>query len=228
MAARNGDITPARQVDLDIKRDIQKLLENPENKLKDSYIPGTCCGSVWLETEWGPLTHHYDVQNLKERLRTLYGNKMTKGGWLQYWSKFKEIVSALEQIEMKDEDGNEIRCPLPPLEEIDIPEESADNSLAERQRYKRECKRYVKAMGEATEMRDREYLNDGSPVLNHRPTNTELKTILMRALDKCTVPRSIHQYYDTLLETKNKNVPFEEIFEELYHLALTANRATGA
>jgi hypothetical protein len=49
----------------------------------------------------------------------------------------------------------------------------------------------------------------------------------MHALDKCTVP-SIHQYYNTQLETKNKNVPFEEIFEELRHLALTANRATGA
>ena len=47
----------------------------------------------------------------------LDGNKMTKGGWLQCWSKFKEIVSALEQIEMKDEDGNEIRGPLPSLEE---------------------------------------------------------------------------------------------------------------
>ena len=75
-----------------------------------------------------------------------------------------------------------------------------------------------------TEDRDREYPN-GGPVQNHRPTDEELKTILMHALDKCTVP-SIHQYYNTLLETKNKNVPFEEIFEELRHLALTANRAT--
>ena len=62
---------------------------------------------------------------------------MTKGGWLQYWSKFKEIVSALEQIEMKDEDGNEIRGLLPPLEEIAIPDEPLDNSPEERQRYKR-------------------------------------------------------------------------------------------
>ena len=53
---------------------------------------------------------------------------MTKGGWLQYWSKFKEIVSTLEQIEMKDEDGIEIRGPLPPLEEIAIPDEPLDNS----------------------------------------------------------------------------------------------------
>ena len=82
-------------------------------------------------------------------------------------------------------------------------------------------------MREATEERDREYPN-GGPVLNHRPTDEELmKTILMHALDKCTVP-SIHQYYNTLLETKNKNVSFEEIFEEIHHLALTANRATGA
>ena len=82
-------------------------------------------------------------------------------------------------------------------------------------------------MREATEERDREYPN-GGPVLNHRPTDEELmKKILMHALDKCIVP-SIHQYYNTLLETKNKNVSFEEIFEELHHLALTANHATGA
>ena len=82
-------------------------------------------------------------------------------------------------------------------------------------------------MREATEERDREYPN-GGPVLNHRPTDEELmKKILMHALDKCIVP-SIHQYYNTLLETKNKNVSFEEIFEELHHLELTANRATGA
>ena len=66
---------------------------------------------------------------------------MTKGGWLQYWSKFKEIVSALEQFEVKDEYGNEVRGPLPPLKKIDIPEEPADNSLVERQRYRRECRR---------------------------------------------------------------------------------------
>jgi len=213
-----------QHVDLDIKRDLQELLERPDNKMKDSYDRWNL---LWdrLETEWGPSTH-YDVQNLKERLRTLDGNKMTKGGWLQYWSKFKEIVSALEQIEMKDEYGNEVRGPLPPLEEIDIPEEPADNSLAERQRYSRECKRYVRAMRQSTDERNREYPN-GGPVLNHRPTDEELKTILMHALDKCMVP-SIHQYYNTLLETKNKNVPFEEIFEELRHLALTANRAIGA
>ena len=96
-------------------------------------------------------------------------------------------------MEVNDEYGNEVRGPLPPLEEIDIPEEPADNSLAERQRYRRECR----AMRDATEERNREYPN-GGPVLNHRPTDEELKTILMHALDKCTVP-SIHQYYNTLL-----------------------------
>ena len=113
---------------------------------------------------------------------------------------------------MKDEYGNEVRGPLPPLKEIDIPEEPADNLLAEMQRYRRECRRYVRAMRDSIEERNREYPN-GGPALNHRPTDEELKTILMHALDKCTVP-SIHQYYTTLLETKNKNVPFEEIFEE--------------
>jgi hypothetical protein len=214
-----------QQVDLDIKRDLQELLERPDNKLNDSYDRWNL---LWerLESEWEPSTH-YDAQNMKERLRTLDRNKkMAKGGWLQYWSKFKEIFSALEQIEMKDEYGNDVRGPLPPLEEIDIPEEPADNSLLERQRYKIECRRYVRAMREATDECNREYPN-GGPVLNHRPTDEELKTILMHALDKCTVP-SIHQYYNTLLETKNKNVPFEEIFEELRHLALTANRAIGA
>jgi hypothetical protein len=103
---------------------------------------------------------------------------MTKGRWLQYWSKFKEIVSALEQIEVKDECGNEVRGPLPTLEEIDIPEEPADNSLAERKRYRRECRRYVRATREATEEHNREYPN-GGPVLNHRPTDEELKTILI-------------------------------------------------
>ena len=81
-------------------------------------------------------------------------------------------------------------------------------------------------MRAATEECDRDYPNGGQ-VLNHRPTNEELKTILMHALNKCAVP-SIHQYYNTLLETKNKNVPFEDIFEELRYLALIANRAIGA
>ena len=154
---------------------------------------------------------------------------MIEGGWLQYWSKFKEIISALEQIEMKDEYGNEIRGPLPPLTEIDIPEEPVDNSLAEGQRYKRECRRYVRAMREATEVRDCGYPK-GGPVLKHTHAccDKELKTILMYALDKCTVQSIYQYYYNTLLETKNKNVPFEEIFEELCHLALTANRAIGA
>ena len=46
-------------------------------------------------------------------------------------------------------------------------------------------------MRKATEKRDREYPN-GGPVLNHWPADEEFKTILMHALDKCTVP-SIHQ-----------------------------------
>ena len=151
-------------------------------------IAGICCGSVWSETEWGPSTH-YDVQNLKEKLRTLDGNKMTKGGWLQYWSKFKEIVSALEQIKMKDEDENEIRGPLPPLEEIAIPDEPIDDSPEERQRYRRECVQYVRAMREATEDRDREYPN-GGPVQNHRPTD-ELYSCMRWTSAQCQASISI-------------------------------------
>jgi protein-arginine kinase activator protein McsA len=81
-------------------------------------------------------------------------------------------------------------------------------------------------MREAEEDRDREFPN-GGPVLNHRPTDEELKTILMNTLEKCTIT-SIHQYYNSLLETRNKNVPFETIFEELRNLALTENKTSGA
>ena len=42
-----------QHVDLDTKRDLQELLERPDNKLKDSYDRWNL---LWerLETEWGP------------------------------------------------------------------------------------------------------------------------------------------------------------------------------
>jgi hypothetical protein len=43
-----------QHVDLDIKRDLQELLERPDNKLKDSYDRWNL---LWerLETEWGTI-----------------------------------------------------------------------------------------------------------------------------------------------------------------------------
>ena len=213
-----------KHVDYNIKNDLQELLDKPENARKDSeerwYM-------VWsrLESEWGPSTH-YDVQILKEKLRTLDGNKMTKAGWLGYWSKFKEIVSALEQIELKDENGNVVRGPLPALPEVELPKPAANNTKPERKRYKSACKKYVQAVRLNTAERDRKYPL-GGPILNHRPTHEELKTILMNALENCNVA-SIRQYYNSLLEIKNKTIPFETIFGEVRNLALTEDRATGA
>jgi hypothetical protein len=213
-----------KHVDYNIKNDLQELLDKPENARKDSeerwYM-------VWsrLESEWGPSTH-YDVQILQEKLRTLDGNKMTKAGWLGYWSKFKEIVSALEQIELKDENGNVVRGPLPALPEVELPKPAADNTRPERKRYKSACKKYVQAVRLNTAERDRKYPL-GGPILNHRPTDEELKTILMNALEKCNIA-SIRQYYNSLLEIKNKTIPFETIFGEVRNLALTEDRATGA
>ena len=55
-----------QHVDLDIKRDLQEILERPDNKLKDSYDRWNL---LWerLETEWGPSSTHYDVQIEPER-----------------------------------------------------------------------------------------------------------------------------------------------------------------
>jgi hypothetical protein len=88
--------------------------------------------------------------------------------------------------------------------------------------YNKQCRIFVRKYNELWIDRELQYPN-GGPILNFRPTNEELKAILLKALERCNIP-SILQYYNTLLETKNRNIQFEKIFDEVRNLAITDER----
>ena len=211
-------------VDRDIRIDLQAQLDKPENsRLTDEER----WNMLWqrVESEWGPQSH-LDVQALKDKLQKLDGDQM-RGGWLAYWNKFTEIVSALERIEMRDEhSGIPLRGPIPPLQELELPEEPATSAASNaKKEYTDACIAYVRDMRQLIRERDEKYPS-GGPILTHRPSNDELKAILLKALKTCKVP-SIRQYYNSLLEIKNKNMPFGLIFDELRNLALAEQKTTS-
>eukprot|EP01036_Dinobryon_divergens_P062020 gene62020-biopygen39116 len=90
-------------------------------------------------------------------------------GWRKYLQNFNCSVGSLEQTAKRDAADQNIYGHAPAPEYPIRPLATADHTA------------YVAACQLADEIRDAQYPHVG-PALNHRPTDTELKTILLDAL----------------------------------------------
>ena len=93
-------------------------------------------------------------------------------GWRKYLQNFKNLVGSLEQTMQRDANDAVIYGPPPAAE---YPARPASTAPAA------QLQAYVEACQAADELRDAQFPH-GGPALNHRPPDSELKTILLDAL----------------------------------------------
>jgi hypothetical protein len=146
-----------------------------------------------LSEHWGPHSS-LDVSKIKQELKDMKGDDP---GWRKYLQNFNYYVGSLEQTMQRDSSDAIIYGPTPPAQYPPRPLVTAPAA---------EHTAYVAACQLADEQRDAMYPH-GGPALNHRPTDAELKVILLDALAASKL-----RAYQTLYQTyANRNNVTEDI-----------------
>jgi hypothetical protein len=117
---------------------------------------------------WGPHSS-LDVTKIKQELIEMRGDDP---GWRKYLQNFNYFVGSLEQTMQRDANGAVIYGPAPAAIYLARPSATAPPT---------QHQAYVEACQTAEELRDAQFPH-GGPALNHRPLDSELKTILLDAL----------------------------------------------
>ncbi len=127
----------------------------------------------YFSERWGPHSS-LDVAKIKSDLTSMRGDDP---GWRKYLQNFNYFVGSLEQTLQRDANDAIIYGPAPaavyparPLATAPAAEHTA----------------YVVACQLADEIRDAKFTY-GGPALNHKPTDAELKPILLDALAASTL-----------------------------------------
>ena len=154
-----------------------------------------------LETNerWGPHSS-LDVAKIKLDLTSMRGDDP---GWRKYLQNFNYFVGSLEQTLQRDANDAIIYGPAPaavyparPLATAPAAEHTA----------------YIVACQLADEIRDAKFPH-GGPALKHKPTDAELKTILLNALAASTL-----RAYQTLYQQYcNRSSSTDKTHQELYN-----------
>ena len=93
-------------------------------------------------------------------------------GWRKYLQNFNYFVGSLEQTMQRDANGAVIYGPAPAAIYPARPPSTSPPA---------QLQAYIEACQAADELRDAQFPH-GGPALNHRPLDSELKTILLDAL----------------------------------------------
>ena len=171
-----------KYVDSTIHDDLWQFLKTDAIKALDPESKYNRLRQHFKET-WGPHSS-LDVTKIKEDLTTMQGDTP---GWRKYLQNFNYSVAALEQTEKRDANNAIIRGPLPAA--VYPPRPLAAAPAAQHTAY-------VAACQAADELRDAQNPL-GGPALNYRPTDEELKTILLDALSvsKLRAYQGLYQQY---------------------------------
>ncbi len=121
----------------------------------------------YLSERWGPHSS-LDVAKIKADLTSMRGDDPE---WRKYLQNFNYFVGSLEQTMQRDTNDAIIYGPAPAAEYPARPLATAPAA---------EHTAYIVACQLADEIRDAKFPH-GGPALNHKPTDAELKTILLDA-----------------------------------------------
>jgi hypothetical protein len=137
----------------------------------------------YFSTRWGPHSS-LDVAKIKADLTSMRGDDP---GWRKYLQNFNYFVGSLEQTLQRDAYDAIIYSPAPAAEYLVRPLATAPVA---------EHTAYIVACQLADEIRDAKFPH-GGPALNHKPTDAELKTILLDALAASTLRayQTLYQQY---------------------------------
>ena len=132
---------------------------------------------------WGPHSS-LDVAKIKQELMEMQGDDP---GWRKYLQNFNYFVGSLEQTMQRDAADAIIYGPKPAAAYPPRPLATAPAA---------QHTAYITACQQADEVRDAQYPH-GGPALNHRPTDAELKTILLDALSESRLGayKTLYQQY---------------------------------
>ncbi len=137
----------------------------------------------YFSERWGPHSS-LDVAKIKADLTTMRGDDPR---WHKYLQNFNHFVGSLESTQQRDANDAIIYGPAPAA--IYPARPSSTAPVAEHTAY-------TIAYQQADEARDAQFPHCG-PALNHKPTDAELKTILLDALAASTLRayQTLYQQY---------------------------------
>jgi len=155
-----------KHVDALINLDMHQFLKSEPIKRLDPETKYRRLRQYFSE-RWGPHTS-LDVAKIKADLTNMQGDNP---GWHKYLQNFNCSVGS-QQTAVRDAADQIVYGPKPPA--VYPPRPAGTAPAAEHTAYVNACQL-------ADEVRDADY-SHGGPALNHRPTDAELKTILLDAL----------------------------------------------
>ena len=115
-------------------------------------------------------------------------------GWRKYLQNFNYFVGSLEQTMQRDANDAVIYGPAPAAIYPARPAATAQTA---------QLQAYIEACQAAEELRDAQFPH-GGPALNHRPLDSELKTILLDALSTSRLNRCIQEPVSTILQPESQ------------------------
>jgi hypothetical protein len=110
---------------------------------------------------------------MKQELTKMQGDDP---GSRKYLQNINYFVGSLEQTMQRDANGAVIYRPAPAAIYSARPPATAPTA---------QLQAYIEACQTADKLRDAQFPHDGGPALNHRPLDSELKTILLNIATRC-------------------------------------------
>ena len=130
-------------------------------------------------------------------------------GWRKYLQNFNYFVGSLEQTIRRDANGTVIYGPAPAA--ICPARPPSSSSPAQLQAY-------IEACQAADELRDAQFPH-GGPALNHRPLDSELKTILLDALSTSRLGayKNLYQQY---CNRSHNGKTYTDLYNDIHDLVM--------
>ncbi len=177
-----------------LKSDPVKLLD-PETKYRRL--------RQYFSERWGPHSS-LDVAKIKADLTSMRGDDP---GWRKYLQNFNFFVGSLESTQQRDAIDAIIYGPAPAA--IYPARPSSTAPVAEHTAY-------IIACQQADEARDAQFPH-GGPALNHKPTDAELKTILLDALAASTL-RAYQTLYQQYCNCSSTEKTYQDLYNDIHDL----------
>ncbi len=162
----------------------------------------------YFSERWGPHSS-LDVAKIKADLTSI---REDDPGWRKYLQDFNYFVGSLESTQQRDANDAVIYGPAPAA--IYSARPSSTAPVAEHIAY------IIIACQQADEARDAQFPH-GGPALNHKPTDAELKTILLDALAASTL-----RAYQTLYQQYCNRSSTEKTYQDLYNVTTSMTQSS--
>ena len=191
-----------KHVDALINLDMHQFLKSDPIKRLDPETKYRRLRQYFCE-RWG---HHtsLDVAKIKSDLTNMQGDNP---GWRKYLQNFHCAVGSLQQTAKRDAADQIIYGPAPapvyPVRPL-ATAPAADHTA------------YVAACQLADEIRDAQYPH-GGPALNHRPTDAELKTIVLEALSASQL-RAYQTLYQQYCNRSHNGKTYTDLYNDIHDL----------